>query len=125
MLILKNETIENIWAEINRIQRNAKQRILCFEDVSKVANFLKEFPEKAFSIELRANIPPKGGWSYVGSWLRLERVGESLFEAHFARDTTRASKYYFNVISFDPKIVKINFKHGRVGINSLEDIKLV
>ena len=125
MLILKNETIENIWTQIHKIQGNAKQRIVCIEDVLDMANSLKEFPEKSLVMELRMNISPRGGWSYVGSWLRLERVGESLFEAHFARDTTRASKYRFNVISFDPKIVKINFKHGRVGINSLEDIKLV
>lgn len=125
MLILKNETIENIWTQIHKIQGNAKQRIVCIEDVLDMANSLKEFPEKSLVMELRMNTPPKGGWSYVGSWLRLERVGESLFEAHFARDTTRASQSYFNVISFNPEVVKINFKRGGIGINSLKDIKLV
>lgn len=125
MLKLENETIENIWAQVHKMQGNSRQRIICLEDAFDMAASLKEFPEKALVMELRMNVKPRGGWSYIGSWLRLERVGESLFEAHFGRDNTRGSQFYFNVISYDPKIVKIKFKKGNIGINSLEDITLV
>lgn len=123
-MITLTETAEEIWKVLNLTQANAKKRIVSNKDFFELANFLKTLPENSVTVEIRMNTSPKGGWSYVGSWVSLEYIGEGKYNSSFGRDNTRGSSYYLNVIKHDKEKVNVK-KKGSIGIMSLEDITVI